>query len=107
MMSGNLSRRLPYSLNSEKSLLWSHGGHPSLPCSSDVFYELQKLVSFVKLVWPRKHLQRQCMLSFTLVCCVFIRHVYFAKDIGVAVDNVVEIAVSTHPELRFLTMQGG
>ncbi|XP_057535568.1 midasin isoform X3 [Amaranthus tricolor] len=81
MMSGNLSRRLPYSLNSEKSLLWSHGGHPSLPCSSDVFYELQKLVSFVKLVWPRKHLQRQ-------------------------LDNVVEIAVSTHPELRFLTMQG-
>ncbi|KNA10543.1 hypothetical protein SOVF_143350 isoform A [Spinacia oleracea] len=82
MMSKNLNRRLPYSLNSEKSLLWVHGGHPSLPCSVDICDKLQQLVGFAKLVWPRKHLWQQLD------------------------DRVVEIAVSTNQELRFLSMQG-
>ncbi|KAL2892752.1 Midasin [Bienertia sinuspersici] len=82
MASINLNRRLPFSLKSEKSLLWAHGGHPSLPSSADINNELQQLLGFAKLVWPRKHLQKK-------------------------VDRcVVEIAASTNTKLRSLAMQG-
>ncbi|XP_021720497.1 midasin-like [Chenopodium quinoa] len=82
MMSISLNRRLPYSLNSEKSMLWAHGGHPSLPCSADICNKLQQLIGFAKLLWPRKHLQKQLD------------------------DRIVETAVSTNQEFRFLFMQG-
>ncbi|KAH9607417.1 hypothetical protein KSS87_007507 [Heliosperma pusillum] len=83
MMSTNLSRRLPYSLNSEKSLLWAYGGHPSLPQSADIFYKLQQFVAFTKLVWPSK--------------------IIYTNQIDLLISG---IATSTKPELRFLAMQG-
>ncbi|KMT04854.1 hypothetical protein BVRB_7g170240 isoform A [Beta vulgaris subsp. vulgaris] len=81
-MSVNLNKRLPYSLNSEKSMLWAHGGHPSLPRSADICNKLQQLVGFAKLLWPGKHLQMQFD------------------------GRLLEVALSTNRELRFLAMQG-
>ncbi|KAL9235481.1 hypothetical protein vseg_010237 [Gypsophila vaccaria] len=83
IMANNLDRRLPYSLKSEKSLLWSYGGHPSLPQSADIFYKLQQFVTFSKQVWPSK--------------------IIFTKQIDLLISG---IAASTSPELRFLAMQG-
>ncbi|XP_074294838.1 midasin-like [Silene latifolia] len=83
MMSTNLSRRLPYSLSSEKSLLWAYGGHPSLPQSADIFYKLQQFVAFTKLVWPSK--------------------IISTNQIDLLISG---IATSTKPDLRFLAMQG-
>ncbi|KAK9734478.1 hypothetical protein RND81_04G142700 [Saponaria officinalis] len=83
MMANNLDRRLPYSLKSEKSLLWAYGGHPSLPQSVDIFYKLQQFVTFSKEVWPSK--------------------IIFTKQIDLLISG---IAASTNPELRFLAMQG-
>ncbi|KAL2899649.1 Midasin [Bienertia sinuspersici] len=93
LMSIDLGRRLPYSLVSEKSLLWAHGGHPSLPNSADVFNQLQQLDGFAKLVWPRKHLLKQygCHTE----------HYHFAVE-----GCLVEIAASTKPEFRVLAVEG-
>jgi len=43
-----------FSVNSEKSLLWIHGGHPFLPSSSDLLDQQHQLLKFVETIWPRK-----------------------------------------------------
>lgn len=48
------SKKLEFFSFSEKSLLWIHGGHPFLPCSSDVHDQQYQLLKFVETIWPRK-----------------------------------------------------
>ena len=67
----NLGDRLPYSLNSEKCLLWAHGGHPSLPHSADIFYKLQQLVGFAKLVWPRQMVLQKWSMCYLFLDLLF------------------------------------
>ncbi|XP_040370504.1 midasin isoform X3 [Rosa chinensis] len=50
--SKNLEKISSWRFHSEKSLLWVHGGHPILPCSSKIF-EKQLLISeLCESVWP-------------------------------------------------------
>ncbi|KAI3455601.1 hypothetical protein Pfo_012264 [Paulownia fortunei] len=41
-------------LNSSKSLLWTHGGHPILPSSADLYQKQCQLSDLCEMVWPRK-----------------------------------------------------
>ncbi|GAB2269171.1 hypothetical protein Dimus_004101 [Dionaea muscipula] len=70
-------------LNPADSLLWRYGGHPFLPSSPDLYYKLQQIFSFCKLLWPKKLTIHQQAGSLLAV-----------------------IAVSSNPELRLLVMQG-
>ncbi|KAL8046294.1 hypothetical protein ABFX02_08G168300 [Erythranthe guttata] len=41
-------------LNSSKSLLWKHGGHPILPSSANLYQKQSQLSNLCEMVWPRK-----------------------------------------------------
>ncbi|KAM7483877.1 hypothetical protein LguiB_008460 [Lonicera macranthoides] len=79
--SKNLDRVSSWSFHSQKSLLWIHGGHPSLPASADLYQKQYQLLNLCELVWPRKTMMR---------------------DLG----SSIEAAISSNPELRSLAMQG-
>ncbi|CAK9179916.1 unnamed protein product [Ilex paraguariensis] len=82
--SKNLDGVSSWLLQSQKSLLWIHGGHPFLPSSSDLYHKQHQLLKLCELVWPSK-----------------------TKSLEIAVnDGLIEAAVSSVPELRFLAMQG-
>ncbi|KAK4348719.1 hypothetical protein RND71_031474 [Anisodus tanguticus] len=69
---------------SQKSLLWVHGGHPYLPPSAELYEKLCQLLSFCERLWPGK------------------RKIWkLATD-----DVIIEAAPYSNPELRFLAMQG-
>lgn len=42
-------------LNSSKSLLWKHGGHPILPSSGDLYKKQCTFSDLCEMVWPRKN----------------------------------------------------
>ncbi|KAL2243207.1 UNVERIFIED_CONTAM: Midasin, partial [Sesamum indicum] len=74
-------------LNSSKSLLWVHGGHPILPSSADLYHKQCQLWSLCEMVWPRKK--------------------NLLKLDGNESDEVsVDGALFSHVELRLLAMQG-
>ncbi|XP_057977825.1 midasin isoform X2 [Malania oleifera] len=79
----NLNKVLPWGLNLQKSMLWSHGGHPFLPSSSDAYYKQHQLFSLCELIWPTK-----------------------AKYWEPANNSIIKVVASSNPELRFLAMQG-
>ncbi|KAK9282633.1 hypothetical protein L1049_010852 [Liquidambar formosana] len=83
MESRNLNKVSSWHLNSQKSLLWVHGGHPFLPPSPDLYYEQHKLLTLCELIWPTK-----------------------TKSWQMADDRFIDSVVSSNPELRFLAMQG-
>ncbi|XP_059279886.1 midasin isoform X2 [Lycium ferocissimum] len=69
---------------SQKSLLWVHGGHPYRPPSAELYEKLCQLLSFCERLWPGK------------------RKIWeLATD-----DVIIEAAPYSNPELRFLAMQG-
>ncbi|KAL0415065.1 UNVERIFIED_CONTAM: Midasin, partial [Sesamum latifolium] len=74
-------------LNSSKSLLWAHGGHPILPSSADLYHKQCQLWDLCEMVWPRKN--------------------NLLKLDGNESDEVtVDGALFSHVELRLLAMQG-
>nr|AMP82937.1 acidic leucine-rich nuclear phosphoprotein 32-related protein 1 [Catalpa bungei] len=74
-------------LNSSKSLLWSHGGHPVLPSSADFYRRHCQLSDLCELVWPRKS--------------------KFMKIDGDEMnEDAVDGALFSDVELRVLAMQG-
>ncbi|KAI8544654.1 hypothetical protein RHMOL_Rhmol08G0312700 [Rhododendron molle] len=79
----NLGRVSSWCLHSQKSLLWVHGGHPSLPYSADLYQKQQQLFNFCEVVWPRN-----------------------TKSLREALYNcLIEAAVSSIPALRHLAME--
>ncbi|KAL2575217.1 hypothetical protein GLYMA_16G004800v4 [Glycine max] len=54
LMESQKIEEFSFSVNSEKSLLWIHGGHPFLPSSSDLLDQQHQLLKFVETIWPRK-----------------------------------------------------
>uniref|UniRef100_A0A7N0T976 Midasin n=1 Tax=Kalanchoe fedtschenkoi TaxID=63787 RepID=A0A7N0T976_KALFE len=71
-------------LNSNKSLLWKHGGHPFLPSSPDVFVEQRKYLDTCQSIWS-----------------------HHPSLLTTAIGNqIVDMVVSFIPELRTLAMQG-
>ncbi|KAL3008468.1 hypothetical protein AAZX31_07G033800 [Glycine max] len=54
LMESKKFEEFSFSVNSEKSLLWIHGGHPFLPSSSDLHDRQHQLYKFVETIWPRK-----------------------------------------------------
>ncbi|CAN4116387.1 unnamed protein product [Withania somnifera] len=80
----NLGASLKESSESQKSLLWVHGGHPYLPPSAELYEKMCQLLRFCERLWPGKR-----------------------KIWELAMDDViVEAAPYFHRELRFLAMQG-
>nr|XP_009757416.1 PREDICTED: midasin [Nicotiana sylvestris] len=80
----NLDEFSKWPSQSQKSLLWVHGGHPYLPPSAELYEKLCQLLSFCERLWPGK------------------RKIWeLARD-----DVIVEAAPYSNPELRFLAMQG-
>ncbi|GMH22037.1 hypothetical protein Nepgr_023880 [Nepenthes gracilis] len=81
--SRNLQNMLSWTLNSLKSMLWAHGGHPVLPSCAELYDRFRQLLGFSELVSPRKIILQQ-QADWCLV----------------------DAAVSSNPELRSLAMQG-
>ncbi|KAI8548546.1 hypothetical protein RHMOL_Rhmol07G0280600 [Rhododendron molle] len=79
----NLGRVSSWSLHSQKSLLWVHGGHPFLPYSADLYQKQQQLFNFCEVTWPRNTKLRM----------------------GALHNRLVEAAVSSIPALRRLAME--
>ncbi|KAF7137371.1 hypothetical protein RHSIM_Rhsim07G0217300 [Rhododendron simsii] len=79
----NLGRVSSWSLHSQKSLLWVHGGHPFLPYSADLYQKQQQLLNFCEVTWPRNTKLRMGALD----------------------NRLVEAAVSSIPVLRHLAME--
>ncbi|KAK4427378.1 Midasin [Sesamum alatum] len=74
-------------LNSSKSLLWAHGGHPILPSSADLYHKQRQLWDLCETVWPQKK--------------------KFLNLDGNQSDEVtIDGALFSHVELRLLAMQG-
>ncbi|KAL0319420.1 UNVERIFIED_CONTAM: Midasin [Sesamum angustifolium] len=74
-------------LNSSKSLLWAHGGHPILPSSADLYHKQCQLWDLCEMVWPRK--------------------INLLKLDGNESNEVtIDGALFSHVELRLLAMQG-
>ncbi|KAF7135896.1 hypothetical protein RHSIM_Rhsim08G0236800 [Rhododendron simsii] len=79
----NLGRVSSWCLRSQKSLLWVHGGHPSLPYSADLYQKQQQLFNFCEVIWPRNtKLRREALY-----------------------DCLIKAAVSSIPALRHLAME--
>ncbi|XP_058222016.1 midasin-like isoform X2 [Rhododendron vialii] len=79
----NLGRVSSWSLHSQKSLLWVHGGHLFLPYSADLYQKQQQLLNFCELTWPRNTKLRM----------------------GALHNRLIEAAVSSIPALRRLAME--
>ncbi|CAA2972808.1 midasin isoform X1 [Olea europaea subsp. europaea] len=75
------------SFHSQKSLLWAHGGHPSLPSSAELYEKQIQLSKLCELDWPRK--------------------MKFWKLATSDPDEMpIYAALSCNSELRFLAVQG-
>ncbi|KAK4395085.1 Midasin, partial [Sesamum angolense] len=74
-------------LNSSKSLLWAHGGHPILPSSADLYHKQCQLWDLCEMVWPRKN----NLLKL---------------DGNESNEVTIDGALFSHVELRLLAMQG-
>ncbi|XAR49907.1 hypothetical protein NMG60_11004090 [Bertholletia excelsa] len=83
MEGNNLHEVSSWRFHSQKSLLWVHGGHPSLPSSADLYEKQHQLLKLCELLWPRD-----------------------SKTLAKANDYLIEASVSLNPEFRSLAMQG-
>ncbi|KAL2462441.1 ATPase [Forsythia ovata] len=83
----NLQGISSLSFNSQKSLLWAHGGHPSLPSSAELYQKQIQLSNLCELVWPRKTK-------------------FWKLAASEPNETSMDAALSSNSELRFLAMQG-
>lgn len=112
----NLGRVSSWSFHSQKSLLWVHGGHPSLPYSADLYQKQQQLLNFCEVIWPRnRKLRREGWYFLSSIWVAFLMLLltglpYFGvliQNFTVALyDCLIEAAVSSIPALRHLAMEG-
>lgn len=84
--SKNLDAVLFLGSNYSKPLLWKYAGHPMLTSSSEHFHQQQQLLDFCHKIWPAAPHHKQLFDSGKL--------------------SLVETAVSTNPDFRYLAMQG-
>ncbi|OMP00558.1 hypothetical protein COLO4_12568 [Corchorus olitorius] len=80
LVSKNLAEHSLLRLQSERSLLWVHGGHPFMLPSSKLYHQQRQLLKLCELVWPTK---RRFFNEFPL-----------------------DMVASFDPEFRFLTLEG-
>ncbi|KAK8664402.1 hypothetical protein V6N13_084194 [Hibiscus sabdariffa] len=79
----NLAENLSLCFDSERSLLWVHGGHPILPPSAKLYHQQRQLLQFCEFVWPTK-----------------------GKSFKQVNEIPIEFVVSVDPELRFIALEG-
>ncbi|XP_038899709.1 midasin isoform X2 [Benincasa hispida] len=77
-----------WSFHSEKSLLWIHGGHPTLPSSADLYHKQQQLCRLCESLWQIKLKLHDRVPAVA------------GKDL------LIEVFTSSNPELRCLAMEG-
>ncbi|OMO78608.1 hypothetical protein CCACVL1_14268 [Corchorus capsularis] len=83
LVSKNLAEHSLLRLQSERSLLWVHGGHPFMPPSSKLYHQQRQLLKLCELVWPTKR--------------------RFSKTVN---EFPLDMVASFDPEFRFLALEG-
>lgn len=119
------------SFHSQKSLLWAHGGHPSLPSSAELYEKQIQLSKLCELDWPRKmkfwklgmllliylpyseeQLVFRCYAGFFFFSTLlhFLLVSVLPRMFSIATSDPDEMpiyaALSCNSELRFLAVQG-
>ncbi|KAL3824480.1 hypothetical protein ACJIZ3_020509 [Penstemon smallii] len=74
-------------LNSSKSLLWKHGGHPVLPSTADIYQKQCQLSHFCEMMWPKANK-------------------IFKIDENESNEHTLESALSSNVKLRLATLEG-
>ncbi|KAG6397962.1 hypothetical protein SASPL_139412 [Salvia splendens] len=89
-------------LNSSKSLLWKHGGHPILPSSADLHQKQCQFADLCEEMWPRVNKFMEPGMIIYHILLPDINSIEGNQFHEVAVDGILFPDV----ELRILAMQG-